>query len=223
MPTRTGTASQVDASAASGSVSVTVPADATGAVAFWSHFDGVVGGSTLSTLTLGGKSFTTQAEQGENAVSGESGVGVAVVTGLPGTGSQTLAWAWSAGGARSEGGGLFIVWIKDVDQSTPVRNATVNAQIGGPSAISTAVTSDPADLVLAMCQSFTGTNPTVDGTVFINNVAVNSEVYDVSQPTTGAGASTTVNGNGDYATIAAVSLITGAAPPAGGGLAWIRA
>lgn len=219
MAVRTGTASQVDASAASGSTSVTVPADATAAVAFWSHYDGT--GSTLSTLTLGGNSFVTQAEQGEESVAGESGVGVAVLTDLPGTGSQTLAWAWSAGGARSEGGGVFIVWLKAVDLADPVTDAAIDSQTGGPSAISVTVTSGASDLILAMCQSFTGTNPTIDGTVFIDNVTVNSEVYDVSEVAV-AGATTDVAGNGDYATIAAVSIKDAPASGRSAVVTWLR-
>lgn len=212
MAARTGTASQVDASGGDGSTTVTVPADATAAIAFWAHYDGD-NGETLASLTLGGNAFATQAELGSGATVSETGTGVAVLTSLPGSGSQTLAWTWSAGGARSEGGGLLIVWVKDVDLASLVRDSDVNAQVGSGS-IAITIDSASTDLVLAFSQSFTGTNPDGPATVFLNDWAVNSEVYDASEATPGATTTTLTCATSDYGSIAGISLRAAAAPAA---------
>jgi hypothetical protein len=180
-----------------------VPADCTVIVAFWAHFDGN-NNTTLSGLTLNGASFTTQAELAEGATTDESGVGVAVLAN-PATGSQTLAWTWSAGGARSEGGEIVLVYVTGADTVSPAHNAAVDARIGS-TAPSVTVDSTTTDLVLGFVQSFSGSPPLLTGTVFINNGTVNSEVYDVAQEVAGA-ASTTFNvTNVDYASMAAISI-----------------
>src|SRR5262245_35545128 len=144
---RTGTASQVTASAGSGSTSVTVPADATGVVALWAQFNNL-GASTLSTKTLGGSALTTQSEiAGKTPAADRVGVGVATLFTLPGTGTQTFAWAWSDTDARDEGGGIFLVWIKGFDTGTPVRDSdTVNAS-GSGAAVSRTIDTTTTDLV----------------------------------------------------------------------------
>src|SRR5690606_6438424 len=102
MPTRTGTASQIDASGSNGSTTVTVPDDADLVVAFWSYWD-LNAESTLSSLTLDGDSFVTQVELADGVVSGESGIGIAVLEN-PTTGAGvTVEWEWSNGRARAEG------------------------------------------------------------------------------------------------------------------------
>ena len=216
MAQRTGTASQDDASAGNGSTSVTVPADATAVVAFWSHFDGN-GGSTLSGLTLNGVSFfPADSQLAEGATADESGVGVASLA-SPATGSQTLAWTWSAGAARAEGGEIVLVYVKDVDIADLVRAAATDAQISTDNC-SVNVASEATDLLLAFAQDFNeGTpddDPALDGTVFINDALLNLHSYDVSEVTPGAG-STTVNMTGEaFSAMAAVTLkaATGASP-----------
>lgn len=197
------------ASAASGSTSVTVPADCTAAIAFWAHFN-ALGTSTLSTKTLGGNAFTTESEIATKSPTATSvGVGVASLTNLPGTGSQTFAWAWSDSDARDEGGGIFIVWVKDVDTTSLVHHAQTGNS-GGSTNLSVTVNTDTTDLLLAFCESFTGTNPGLDATVFLNDVAINSEVYDLSQITPGS-PTTAVNMTGESdSAMAAISLKTAA-------------
>jgi hypothetical protein len=217
---RTGTPSQVTASAASGSTSVTVPADCTCVVAFWCHFN-VLGSSTLSTLTLGGNSFTTRSEIATKSPTANStGVGVATLTNLPGTGTQTVAWAWSDADARDEGGGLFLVYVKGVDTASLVHDSdTTNAT--GSNAVALTLDTGLTDLLLAACESFTGTNPGLDATVFINDVTINSEVYDLSDITPGA-TTTTINMSGESdSAMAAISLRALALTDTG--LAWVRA
>jgi len=212
MAARTGTASQVNASAGSGSTSVTVPADCTAAVAFWSHFN-TLGASTLSTLTLGGNAFTTRSEIAcKTPASDTTGTGVATLTALPGTGTQTLAWGWSDSDARDEGGGLFLVYVKDVDTSDIYRDAKTLNQ-AGTSTISFSLTTITTDLVLGMGQSFSGTNPNLTATVFIDNASFNSELYDVSEITAGASSTTVQITSGDYPTIAGISLKTAPVAP----------
>lgn len=220
MGSRTGTPSQVTASAASGSTSVTVPADCTCVVAFWCDFN-VLGTSTLSTLTLGGNSFTTRSEiPTKSPTSTSTGVGIATLTNLPGTGTQTVAWAWSDSDARDEGGGLFLVYVKDVDTASLVHDAdTANAT--GSNTVAVTIDTGLTDLVIAGCESFTGTNPGLDGTVFINNVTINSEVYDLSEVTPGT-PTTTINMTGESdSAMAAISLRALAVVDTG--LAWISA
>lgn len=219
MPTRTGTASQVNASAGNGSTAVTVPADCTCVVALWSHWDGNAG-STISGLTLNGVALTIEAQRAEGATTDTNGTGAARLVN-PATGSQTFAWTWSAGGARSEGGKIVLVYLKSVDTSSPVRAAGVDGRTAATN-VAVTISSDPTDLILAMADSFTPTNPALDGTVFINNAALNSHIYDVSEVAPSAGATTTVNMTGeDYSSMAAISLKAAAV---GGTFqpAWVR-
>jgi hypothetical protein len=206
MASRTGTASQVDASAASGSTSVTVPANATCAVAFWAAFNNL-GPSTLSTLTLGGNAFTTRSEIATKVpVADRTGTGVATLTNLPGTGTQTLAWAWSDADARDEGGGLVVVWVKDVNIAVLVRDSDV--QNASTSTIpSVTIDSIATDLVMAMAQRFGDPDPIINApTVFVNNMNVNSEGYDVGEYVGGPSSTTCTLAAPDYSTIAAISL-----------------
>ena len=213
MASRTGTASQIDASAASGSTSVTVPADCTAAVAFWAGFDAAA--STLSTLTLGGNSFTTQSEKTTQTPADTTGTGVATLTNLPGTGTQTLAWAWSNASARDEGGGLVIVWAKSVNTADLVRDADTDHDTGS-TIPSVTIDSTTTDLVLAMGQRFGDPDPILNAdVVFVNNMNVNSEGYDVGEYSPpGASNTTATIAAPDYSTVAAISLKDGAVPPA---------
>jgi hypothetical protein len=220
---RTGTASQVDASAGNSSTSVTVPADAECAVAFWTHFDD--NGSTLATLTLGGNSFFATAFDFQlsviDAATAEPGGGVAFLDDIPGTGTQTLAWTWSNGGARAEGGGIWIVWVKGQDATTPVRDLDAD-QGQSTTNVEATVDSQTTDLVLAMAQS-TGVTPGVNGTKFVSDVSINSESYDLSEITAGASSTVATMTGENYSVIAAISLMEPQAPAAGISLAWIRA
>lgn len=217
-PVRTGTPSQIDASAGSGSTTVSVPSDATAVVAFWSHWDGDAG-SILSSPTLNGVPFTIHSQLAEGATTGESGTGVATLAN-PATGSQTFAWNWSAGGARSEGGWIVLVYIKGCDTSDLVRSSGVDAAIS-TNDVQVVLTTQSTDLVLAAAQSYAPDNPSLAGTVFINNVTFNSQIYDVSEVTAGA-SSTTVTMTGEYfSSMAAIAIKAGSGgstPPSYAGL-----
>lgn len=209
MPSRTGTASQVDASGGNGSTTVTVPAGANLAVAMWAHYDNGTN-STLSTLTLNGVGFTIPTQIAVNAAGGLTGTGVAYIEN-PATGSQTLAWTWSNGTARLEGGWIAVTYVADANIGDAVRDSDATAQSGSNNTTLT-LTTDSTDLVLAAAQSF-DTNPALDGTVYINNVTVNSEVYDASEVTAGSGSTTINMTNEAFSSMAAIALkaVAGAA------------
>lgn len=206
-PSRTGTASQINGSGGSSSTSVTVPSDCNLVVAFWAHWDGN-GGSTLSSLTLNGVGFTVQSQRAEGSPADANGVGVATLVN-PATGSQTFAWTWSAGGARSEGGEIVLVYIKDANTGDPYRaagNDYCRLQVvdGAPSV---SISSNTTDLVLGFAECYTGTNPALSGsTPFIDNAAVNSHIYDVGQITAGASSTTVTMNAVDYSCVAGISL-----------------
>lgn len=200
---RTGTPIAVDASAGNGNTNISVPADAILLVAFWDHWDGNAG-SQLSGLTLNGAAFTERAELAEGATFDESGVGVATLA-SPATGTQNLAWTWSAGGARSEGGRIYVIPVKGNDTSNPVRDADVNVTTGATD-LSVTIDSAVTDLVLAMCQRFTGGNPDLAGTEFVDNVTLNSHVYDVGEITPGATSTTVTMTGEEYSSMVAISI-----------------
>lgn len=206
-PSRTGTPAQIDASGGNGSTSVTVPADCNGIVAMWSHWDGN-GGSSLSSLTLNGVSFTEHAELAEGATTDESGVGVATLM-SPATGSQTVAWTWSGGGARSEGGEIVLVFYKDCNTSDPVRAASVNAAVDVNAADTSVGSTASTDLVVGFYQVFDGAGTAaISGvTAFINNATLNSHLYDVGDASGLTGTVTIGNiGTDYYSAAAAISL-----------------
>ncbi len=204
-PTRTGTASEVDGSAGSGSISVTVPADATAVVAFWSHWDGN-GGSSISALTLNGAGFTIVEQQTEGAFADENGTGVAVLTN-PATGSQTFAWTWSAGGARTEGGEIILVYVKDANIGDVVRDTALDSATE-TNDVTVTVTSETTDLVLGFAVRFDNTisNPGLSGTVFIDDSLINDHLYDVSQAAAGLPNTTFTMTAEEYSSMAAISL-----------------
>lgn len=216
--TRTGTAAQIDMSAGDGSTTVTVPADATAVVAFWSHWDGNAG-STLSSLTLNGAGFTIQSQIAEGISADDPGVGVATLVN-PSTGSQTVAWTWSAGGARAEGGELVLVWVKGVNTSDLVRAAGTDSGTASDN-VAVTIASETTDLLLAFAQSFSTGTPVLDGTLFINDAALNSQDYDASEVTPSA-TSTTVNMTGEsYSSMAAITLKEAAAGGGGATVTWV--
>ena len=204
MPTRTGTASEVNAESPASSTSVTVPSDATMVVAFWAFWDSDGGG--IDTLSLGGSPLTVLTEI--SVVGSAAATGVATLVAPP-TGSQTFAWDWDGTDFRDEGGKMILVWIKDHNTTTPARDVDCNATAGG-STINVTIDTQTTDLVIAMGQTYNA-DPTTTGTAFISNAIQNSERYDATEVTALAG-TTTITCNGDFPSVAAISL-----PAASGG------
>lgn len=209
MPTRVGTASQVNASAGNGSTSVTVPEGCNAVVAFACWWDGNAN-STLS-LTLGGNALTTRASRVD--VSDLNAVYVGTIVN-PTEGSQTLAWTWSNGGARSEGGEIILVYIQDANTADLFRDADVAAQTGS-TAPSITIDSNSTDLVVAYGMRYNSVAGSVGvtGTAFINDAFLNQHIYDVTEVTAGASSTTvTITTTPTYSAVAAISLKEAAAP-----------
>lgn len=200
---RTGTPVQVDGSAGNGSVSVTVPADATAVIAFWTQYVADTN-EVVTGLTLNGSAFTIQSQLSES--SSGAGVGVATLA-SPATGVQTFAWTYTANNARTEGGFFQLVWVKGVETSNLVRGASTDQDLVGNN-VTVSVTTEPGDLLLALGSSFTPTNPALDGTVFLNDQSLNLHIYDVSEIATSAGSTVVNMTNESHSTMAAVSLRT---------------
>lgn len=208
-PSLVGTPSQVDCSAASGSTSVTVPTGCNLVVAFWSHWHNN-SNSTLSTLTLGGSNMLPAlAELAEGATFNEPGVGVAILVNPP-TGAQTLAWAWSDSAARTEGGGVFLVYYQDANTSDPYRAVAVDAQTGTTQPAATINSTASDDRVVGFTENSnpsTNPTPTITGvTAVINNTTINTHVYDVGDATGLTGNVTVGNSTPDHSAAAAISL-----------------
>lgn len=182
---------QANGSAGDGSDTLIVPFDTTLAVAFWFHWDGNTS-TTLSTLSLGGSAFTELQDLAEGATTDEYGGGVGYLENPP-TGHRTLSWTWSAGGARSEGGSIVIVYVKGHKTGDIVRDSDVIAELSGVAA-SITIDSDTTDLVLGLGGCFSSGTPALTATVFINNAALNSTIYDVSDITPGAATTTIATG-----------------------------
>ena len=144
----------------------------------------------------------------------ESGIGVATLTSIPATGSQTLAWTWSAGGARSEGGAIVLIYVKDANTADVYRDADADSRTGLTQPTVT-IDSLTTDLVLGYGSS-TATNPSLTATVFIDNTVVNTHRYDVSEVAAGNPSTTVTMTNGEYACCAAISLKEAAAGPGTG-------
>src|SRR5690606_32208405 len=181
MPSRTGTASLVDASGGDGSTSVDVPANCNAVVAFWGHWN-FNGGSTLSGLTLDGDSFLpAEAELAEGVTPDEVGVGVAVLLN-PSTGTQTISWTGSGRGARAEGGEFILVYIQDANTADPVRDAAVDSATFDDD-VSVTIDTESDDLVLGFAGSFNfeGFNPDISLTEFIDDAVLNSHIFDVGE------------------------------------------
>lgn len=210
---------QVDASGAqSGSGPVTVPADAEGVVLLWCQYDGN-SNSVLATATLGGASILAGVggQQGDGAQSSDTtGIGVFALAPLPGTGSQTFAWAWSGtGGARSEGGAIFLVWIKGIDTADYARDFDVDSQVGG-NAPQLTLDGIPTDLTVILYQKF---NVLPDGPMpayILASATVNSEGYIVAA--NGANhignegeAPSPLGADSDYSSMAAITIKRGTA------------
>src|SRR3990167_2238874 len=208
-PSRTGTPAELDASAGNGNVNVSVPADCNLVVAMGSHWDGN-GGSTLLGLTLNGVPFTFRSQLAEGATTGEPGGFVATLV-SPATGTQNVAWTWSAGGARTEGGEIFLIWYKAGNISDPVRAAGTDAATGSTAPSVGLADTATTDTVVGHAQRLSGNSVITGVTVFIDNSTLNSEGSDVGDTTGVSGLVTVGNSNPNYSTVAAISLKESAA------------
>lgn len=205
--------------AASNTVAVTVPATATGVIAFWHGYE--ISGA-LNALTLNGVAFDFTAPFTQQSSDTSGFIGTAGLRN-PATGSQTLAWTWSA--TLDFGGQIALVYVLDhPDDATWVRNSTTvieETASGDPGAIT--VNSGTSDLVMGMACGWPAPDPdaAITGqTVFQEASTFNSmsfELAEVDSP----GASTTDfdMATFSFAHMAAISLRdSGGASGTSGGL-----
>jgi hypothetical protein len=167
--------STVASTTSSPSGSVSVPANADYAVVFVDGWTSAADRTlTASSVTLGSVSFTealSKAEGGPNIQSDD--VWYADVSSVAGT-SQTLSA--SRAGTVTEGGHLIIVWVADVNTSTPVRDSDIDicADAGGFNDVTITLTTTVGDLVVGYVQDYS-TTPTAQsgytqlGSVYANN------------------------------------------------------
>lgn len=202
---RTGTAENLDTTAASGSVSITVPSDCTAAIVMWHHWDGD-SNTTMSSITINSVAMTLDLNHDEGNPTDTNGYGVATLAN-PSTGTQTLAWSWSAGGARDEAGFSTITYVKDVNTSDLV-NAVGGAAGSDGDNVEVTINSASTDLVLSSCNTFS--TPAISGTVYMNNVdggnGTSPTLVDVAQQTAGASTTTTTMTGESWASMVSVSL-----------------
>jgi hypothetical protein len=203
--TRTGTASQVNA-ATSGSTSVTVPGDAELVVATIGGYTGA--GTGLASITLNSVAFTINSQLNPGA---EHGVLVATLL-APATGSQTVAWSWTGGNDRSEGGGLVLTYVKGNDLTTPVRDSGTDSGTGSDN-VEVVIDSESTDLVIGHVHSPTGGVQTLVGTEYVDHWEINSSRVNTSEVTAGSGTTTVTMTGEDYSAMVAISIKqSGAAP-----------
>jgi hypothetical protein len=185
-----------------------VPTGANYVVAFFSHWDDN-GGSSLASLELNGAAFAFVSQTPEGDTTNENGQGVAVLA-TPATGEQTLAWAWSAGGARSEGGEIILVYIADANIGDAVQGADDDANTETNPAAVTLTTAD-TDLVLAFAANFTDVggdpdpDPGLNGSEFLDG-ELNSHNYELAEIAAGDGSTAVTMTAGRYPSLAAIAL-----------------
>lgn len=213
----TGSVVTHGSSANSGSTSVTVPADATCAIVFWSGWFGS-GTPSMSSISLG--SSMTIVENA--AVSGGTSARGCAILVNPSTGSQTFAWDWSGTATLDEGCPYMIRFFKGVNTGDPIRDSD-NTGWTGTATNSVTLTTSSDDYVVGVVQSYfagTGQNPegapagsgqTVDEDNFDSG---NSEFADLAHEDSPGESSTDFSGTGHFGTIVAVVLKQA---PAGGG------
>lgn len=193
----------IDGSGGNDSITVNVPATCTGIAAFSSHWDGD-SNSSLATLTLDGDSFTREDFLANNST--DSAVSAWLLEN-PSTGNGlTLAWTFSAGGARSEGGGIVLVFLSDVNTGDALRAADVNqAATTTPAPVSG--TCEVGDTVLVFAQRFDSANaePAAITDVLsyvLQDEFLNSESYSVGTIAAASPTVTATMDEWDYSTMA---------------------
>lgn len=197
----------VDATAASGSDDVEVPALAQAVVVFWCQGSANADPAVMESLTLGGNNLLSQHKTEEPAVGDKPNVGVAYTTNLPAGGTRTLAWDWESADAPTSGGEIVLVWVEEVDPATPVRDSDTDSSTLA-AAVTVTVDTESTDLVLAFGQSL-NTNPLLTGTEFINGAAVSGHMLSASEVAPEPDGTTTVAvGDPAWSSVAAIVLRT---------------
>lgn len=179
--TRTGSVSEIESTANSGSQSITVPSDATLIVV---TVTGYTSGETATrltsgTLTLAGNSLTAQVV----AAAGTTDYDLAGVFYRvnPATGSQTLAWDWNGTATWTDGGHIIYAFYKGVDTASPIKDSDTATQAGASStatATTPTLTASSGDMIFSGLYAWDTTNPT--SITWTNATEVNGNVYNNS-------------------------------------------
>jgi hypothetical protein len=155
-PVRIGSLSTSTSRANSGSTAITVPSDATMAIAsVWGYHDGFANYFSGGSLELGGQAMTAVAADGDT--SKEMGALFYLVN--PPTGSQNLDWDWlgDSSNAASHGVRFVYAFYKDVDTASPIRSFSGVQQASNPHETGT-LTALPGDLIVASVAAWTEGN-----------------------------------------------------------------
>lgn len=141
---------------------LTVPADAELAVVGISGYASANFYSSGSmTLTKGGSDSAMTAVSGGDASTSAFMAAMFYIV-LPDTGSnKTLKWDWAGAGASSNQPQVTITFWKDVDTSSPVRNAQGAQNASGLPFTTPTITAVSGDLIIAYAGWF-GTSSTID-------------------------------------------------------------
>ncbi len=145
VPSVVGSIVEINSNDSSGSQSVTVPSGAALCLLFagyWANADG----RDLTSASLGGAGFTK--------VDGYTGTSYQQSTAWyvsnPASGLQTFSWLWN--GSLSDGAVIALVFLQDVDTSSPIRGSGNSA--GYTLATTSAFSTDENDLCICGVSSY---------------------------------------------------------------------
>lgn len=205
----------VDAGGAqTGSQDLAIPSGCTCVAALWHHYDG--GTTIMSSLTLGGEALTLSPNVGSGGsflVGG--GVGY---RNNPLTGTRAFAWDWGAGGAREEGGRIYVIAFEGSTGAVSYVDSDWNGADDATNPGPLTLTSATGGAVWAVGQSYGATNPDLSAsgaqTVVNNNEAYNYENYDVAYVNSVGASTTNVSMSSVYySSLGAVSVQEAAGGP----------
>lgn len=190
---------------------VTVPTGAQGVLAFHTHYSNNPG-SSLSTISLGGaSSFTIANDVGVNTGAGSNAQSVSYAT-ISSTGSQTFSF--SLDHAASEGPIFALVFVDGINTSDWIRATAAQAQASTTNPSGT-VNSSTTDKVIVYNQKYNAIPTSVTGWTSQGTTTNNQEGARVAVADSPGATSTTFTAtNSDFSSIGLVSVKDGS----GGGV-----
>lgn len=158
--TRTGSVTEIESTANTGSQSVTVPADAEVMMV------GVSGGTSGGTsnyfsggsCTIGGASLTLGRDDDNTGARISQCIFYKIT---PATGAQTFAWDWAGTAALGVGGHIHIAFYKGIHASTPI-GATGGLQDTDSDATTGSLTATNGDAVFCIGSGYGSTGTPTD-------------------------------------------------------------
>jgi hypothetical protein len=199
-------ATVVSALTAVGTSSISVPADTTYIVAFWSGYDAAH--VALSTMRLNGTALTLHTNYTE--IGNESSYAVGSMPWSSGSGNFNFTWTMST--APDEGSPFVVAFIKDASTTAPYTNSA-GGSWQDETTHSVSISSPTTNhLVLGVVQSYQpNANPDAaqdDQSILfsIDNTTVNNEAVDFVQENTTDTPTTNITGFGNYISIVGISI-----------------